>query len=57
MISLTSNFIKNISLCKNFIVFKNDEVANVESDSCDVIKLDYVGFHDACLILDAPGFR
>ena len=37
---------KNIISCKDFVVFKNDEVAAVESDSRDVIRLDYVGFHD-----------
>lgn len=57
LVNLTSNPIKNISSYKDFVVFKNDEVAAVESDSRDVIKLDYVGFHDACLIFDSPGFR
>lgn len=37
---------KNIISCKDFVVFKNDEVAVVKSDSYDVIKLDYIGFHD-----------
>lgn len=37
---------KNIIYCKDFVVFKNDEVATVKSGSRDVIKLDYVGFHD-----------
>lgn len=37
---------KNIIYCKDFVVFKNDEVAAVKSDSRDVIKLDYIGFHD-----------
>ena len=57
LVSLTSDPIKNISSCKDFVVFKYDEVAAVESDSRDVVKLDYVGFHYARLILDAPGFR
>ena len=57
LVSLTSNLIKNISLCKDFVAFKNDKVAAIKNDSYDVIKFDYIGFHDACLILNAPGFR
>ena len=37
---------KNIIFYKDFVVFKNNKVAAVESNNYNVIRLDYIGFHD-----------